>query len=74
MDYNQILDWMTDNVDDHIDECDEVNATSLVEAWDNACAGGDATIQDPQHIAWDIAAIVAEKHEQEKDEQVHQSE
>ena len=50
--------WMKANYVDHIDPLtNEINATSLVEAWDHACADGSQTL-DPNHIAWDIAVDV----------------
>ena len=54
----QIRIWMRRHVRDHIDECNEANATKLVEAWDFEVAGGGATL-DPDHIAWEIGAEVA---------------
>lgn len=61
----EIRNWMKSNLADYIDECDEVNCTAMVEAWDRECADGGATL-DPNHIAWEIAVEVAEAHEKQK--------
>ena len=53
-----IRSWMREHASEHVDECGEVNCTSLVEAWDSACASGGDTL-DPNHEAWDIAVEVA---------------
>ncbi|MCP3065880.1 hypothetical protein LXT21_44670 [Myxococcus sp. K38C18041901] len=45
---------------EHRDASGEVNLTSLVEAWDAAQAGGEATL-DAHHPAWDVAVEVAER-------------
>ncbi|MCP3065867.1 hypothetical protein LXT21_44605 [Myxococcus sp. K38C18041901] len=45
---------------EHRDASGEVNLTSLVEAWDAAQAGGEATL-DEHHPAWDVAVEVAER-------------
>lgn len=60
----EIKNWMRSHVREHIDECGEVNATALAEAWDRECATGGDTL-DSTHIAWDIAAEVALEHEKE---------
>lgn len=57
VDTRAIKRWMQANVGDHIDECGEVDYTGLVEAWDNECGGGDATL-DADHPAWEIATQV----------------
>ena len=50
---------MEANKADHIDpKTGELNWTTLVEAWDGACADGGATL-DPDHIAWEIAVSIA---------------
>jgi hypothetical protein len=54
--------WMQRHVSEYVDECGEVNATKLVEAWDFECASGQDTL-DPDHIAWDIGADVATEYE-----------
>jgi hypothetical protein len=49
---------MEANKAEHIDaKTGELNSTTLVEAWDNACADGGATL-DPDHIAWEIAVSI----------------
>lgn len=50
--------WMRAHRSEHIDECGELNCTSLVEAWDRDNDAGDATV-DPDHIAWEIAVELA---------------
>jgi len=52
--------WMVANVEKFIDECGEVNATAMVEAWDLACGQGGDTL-DPDHVAWEVAAQVSEQ-------------
>lgn len=48
--------WMKANLQDHYDlATGELNTTTLVEAWDRACASGGDTL-DPCHIAWDVAS------------------
>ncbi len=54
--------WMNRNVRDHLDECGEVNCTSLVEAWDAECDSGEATL-DEDHPAWTIAYEVFRDYE-----------
>jgi len=54
------------HIEEHID-CGEVDATGLTEAWDVACADGTATL-DPDHIAWSIAADLAEDYETRADD------
>jgi hypothetical protein len=54
----QIRGWMVRNVERFIDECNEVNATAMVEAWDTEIAGGGDTL-DSDHVAWEIAAEIA---------------
>ncbi len=54
--------WMVLHVDEHVDACNEVNTTSLTEAWDNACDSGEATL-DSDHEAWEVAHEVAEWYE-----------
>lgn len=50
--------WMKANLDGHYDMATgELNTTSLVEAWDSACASGKDTL-DACHIAWDVAATM----------------
>jgi hypothetical protein len=52
--------WMQLNLSLFVDECDEVDLTSMVEEWDRVCgSGGDTT--DPNHIAWDVASNVADE-------------
>lgn len=47
--------WMVCHADGHRDpRTGEVNMTSIVEAWDAACADGGATL-DPDHPAWEVA-------------------
>ena len=59
-----ILRWMRNNVEDYIDtQTGEINCTSMVEAWDSEESTGSATLDDPQHIAWDVAATVAGEYE-----------
>ena len=38
----------------------EVCCTTMVETWDQECATGRDTLDDPIHPAWDIAMMVAE--------------
>lgn len=57
-----IRSWMRAHVEDHVDDCGDVNATKLVEEWDFECASGGDTV-DPDHIAWDIGAEVADEYE-----------
>jgi hypothetical protein len=33
----------------------EVNMTEMVEDWDRECSTGDETLNNPEHIAWEIA-------------------
>lgn len=54
----QIAAWMRSRKSEHIDDCGDVNLTSLVEAWDSACSTGCATL-DSEHPAWSIAVEVA---------------
>lgn len=58
----KIRKWMRENAKDFIDECGELNCTGLVEAWDNECSTGEATL-DESHIAWDIAIEEMKNHE-----------
>jgi hypothetical protein len=53
---------MQDNLPRFIDECNEVNATLMVETWDIECSSGSGTI-NPQHIAWDIASEISQNYE-----------
>jgi hypothetical protein len=47
--------WMYAHLHEHIDkQTNELNCTSLVEAWDSECSTGNETL-DMNHIAWDIA-------------------
>jgi hypothetical protein len=50
--------WMRGNAARFVDECDEVNCTAMVEAWDHECASGADTL-DTGHVAWDVAVDVA---------------
>lgn len=53
--------WMLRHVEEYRDQrTSEVNMTDLVQGWDIACADGGATL-DSDHIAWEIAADVAEQ-------------
>jgi hypothetical protein len=54
--------WMAANASRFVDACGEVNSTEMVEAWDREQSTGGATL-DSNHPAWDVAVIVAEKHE-----------
>lgn len=65
MNPDQIRKWMKAHVGNYVDECNEVNATKLVEAWDAECGDGEETL-DPDHIAWDIAAELAEEYDNER--------
>ena len=58
----QIRKWMKTYVENYVDECDEVNATKMVEDWDSSCGTGEETL-DSDHIAWEIAAQVAAEYE-----------
>jgi hypothetical protein len=50
--------WMRYNADRFIDpKTLELDATSLVEAWDNECADGKTTL-DSNHDAWTIGAEI----------------
>jgi len=57
MSRREIKAWMRRNVKNFVDECGEVNYTSMVEAWDRECADGGATL-DPNHVAWEVATEV----------------
>jgi hypothetical protein len=51
--------WMERRAAQHTDPMTgEVDATSLVEAWDRECADGGETL-DPTHVAWEVAVDVA---------------
>lgn len=58
---NSIRKWMDNNVADFVDECNEVDCTGMVEAWDIENASGEETL-DMDHIAWDISVDVAEAY------------
>lgn len=58
--------WMSANIADHVDECNEVNATALVEAWDRECADGSATL-DMDHVAWEVASQLAGAYDSQKE-------
>jgi hypothetical protein len=48
--------WMRAHAEEHRDSLtDELNLTSLVEAWDYANGDSGCTL-DPDHIAWTVAA------------------
>lgn len=51
--------WMKNNVNEFVDECNEINCTAMVEAWDDECGSGEETL-DPDHEAWGIAVEVSE--------------
>ena len=57
-----ILKWMRVNAPRFVDECGEVNATAMAEAWDVECSTGEATMSE-HHPAWDVAAEVAGEYE-----------
>jgi hypothetical protein len=48
-------DWMHENAWEHEDDCGEVDATGLAEAW----ADEHGATLDEHHVAWTIAAEVA---------------
>lgn len=51
----EILSWLAAHRAEHVDaKTDELNLTTLVEAWDEACSAGEATV-DEHHIAWELA-------------------
>ena len=55
---SQIRTWMRKHASKHVDrDTDELNHTSLVEAWDFHEGDGKATL-DSNHPAWDIALEV----------------
>ncbi len=55
-----IYGWMIRNADRFIDQrTGEVNATRMVEAWDNETQTGSVTL-DSDHEAWDVAVKVAD--------------
>jgi hypothetical protein len=59
----QIRAWMNANVRQYVDEdCNLVNMTLLVEAWDSECSTGISTL-DNNHPAWDIVLDIAQKYE-----------
>lgn len=60
-----IRSWMVNNVGRFVDECDEVNATEMVETWDRECAQGGDTL-DPDHVAWEVAVRVAESENERR--------
>ena len=62
MNEDDIRRWMMRNAPAHVDECGEVNCTSLVEAWDSECDSGEATL-DEDHPAWEIAFNVSKDYE-----------
>lgn len=57
MNRREIKAWMKRNVKNFVDECGEVDYTSMVEAWDRECSDGAATL-DPDHVAWEVATEV----------------
>lgn len=59
---SEIRAWMKAHVAEYVDECNEVNATKMVEDWDAECGSGEETL-DSDHIAWDIAAELAAEYE-----------
>lgn len=69
---NRVKRWMLINLSRFVDECNEVNTTAMVEAWDNECGTGLETLAD-HHPAWEIAsemrAALAPRWEEKKDKQ-----
>jgi hypothetical protein len=61
-DTNAIKVWMRDHVEEFLDDCGEVNCTSMVEEWDRQRSTGMETL-DMNHPAWDIAVMVAAARE-----------
>ena len=60
---DEIRRWLFAHATEHIDDrTNEVNMTSLVEAWDVAEGTGEETL-DENHIAWDIDDDVKDKVE-----------
>jgi hypothetical protein len=60
---DEIRRWMLAHGTEHIDNrTNELNMTSLVEAWDEAEGTGEETL-DENHIAWEIAVDVKDKVE-----------
>lgn len=56
----EIKKWMLLNADRFIDKStNEIDFTQMVEAWDNECDNGKATL-DSDHIAWSIAVDVSD--------------
>lgn len=60
-DRSRIRKWMIAHISEFVDDCNEIDLTGMVEAWDSACSTGDATLNS-YHPAWEIAMDVAEKH------------
>ena len=55
--------WMFAHIHEHIDkQTNDLNCTSLVEAWDGECSTGTETL-DMGHIAWDIAIDIQWKRD-----------
>lgn len=58
----EIRAWMKRNVNLYIDDCGEVDLTSLTEGWDFEQGMGEETYSE-LHPAWDIASEVAQWYE-----------
>ena len=66
----EIRAWMVRNVDRFVDRtCDVVNATKMVEAWDQEIGTGEETL-DSEHVAWEVAIEVAGLEEKRLDRAV----
>ena len=54
--------WMTSHAAEYIDEeTGDIDATLLVEGWDNEVMDGETTL-DEDHVAWVIAAAVVDEY------------
>lgn len=61
---NQIRAWMRRNLERFIDQCNEVDCTTMVETWDHETQSGYETL-DTDHEAWAVAVEVADEYEHE---------
>jgi hypothetical protein len=53
----EIIAWMISSYRRFIDDCLEIDMTSMVEAWDRECSNGSETL-DENHPAWNCAVHV----------------
>ena len=58
----EITSWMMSSYRRFIDDCRELDMTSMVEAFDREVLNGSETL-DPDHPAWNIASHIKELYD-----------